>query len=264
MKNTQKQQYAVFIDIDGTLMGKNDDALFENLATIQKVRSLGHKVFISTGRAMSYIPKKLDHEKNFDGVITGAGAFVSFGKNVISKTLMPKDLVERFSRYVMENGVPGFLEGHEMMYHYGISYDANSEWFKGSQWTEITGENIKEILDGGIPIEKFSVIGTVPEELDEIMGETCTVLRFSKYGEVIQKSCGKAKALLDTANYLGILSKNTVAIGDSMNDFDMIEVSGIGVAMGNAAREVKEIADFITDDADNAGVATALKRIFCL
>ena len=49
-----------------------------------------------------------------------------------------------------------------------------------------------------------------------------------------------------------------------MNDFDMIEVSGIGVAMGNAAREVKEIADFITDDADNAGVATALKRIFCL
>ena len=264
MKNTENQKYAVFIDIDGTLMGKNDDALFENLAVIQKVRSLGHKVFISTGRAASYIPQKLDHEKNFDGLITGAGAVVKIGDKVITQDLMPRNLVEKFSHYVMENSLPGFLEGHKMMYHYGIDYDPENEWFKGSQWTEITNQNINEILYNDVPIEKFSVIGNVPDELDEIMGEGCVVLRFSKYGEIIQKSCGKAKALLDTAKHLGILPQNTIAIGDSMNDYDMIKVSCIGVAMQNGSDKVKEIADFITDDVDSAGVATALKQIFCL
>ncbi len=264
MKNTSRQQYAVFIDIDGTLMGRSDDALFENLATIQKVRSLGHKVFISTGRATSYIPTKLNHKRNFDGVITGAGAVLTLGDNILYKNLMPRDLIEKFSKYVMENNVPGFLEGHEMMYHYGIKYDPENEWFKGSSWIEITNENITEILENDVPIEKFSVIGDVPEELDEIMGEGCTVLRFSKYGEVIQKSCGKAKALLDIAKHLGILPENTVAIGDSMNDYDMIEAAGIGIVMANGSDEVKKIADFITDDVDSAGVATALKRIFCL
>jgi len=49
-----------------------------------------------------------------------------------------------------------------------------------------------------------------------------------------------------------------MAIGDSENDLTMIEYSGLGVAMGNAAEIVKEKADYITDTNGNDGVAKAI------
>ena len=72
-----KKQYGIFIDIDGTLLGKNANALSENIDTIQKIRTLGHKVFLSTGRSSAYLPVELETDKNFDGVISGAGALLN-------------------------------------------------------------------------------------------------------------------------------------------------------------------------------------------
>lgn len=254
--DTISAKYAVFTDIDGTLMGKNEEALQKNIATIKKVRSLGHKVFISTGRSTAYLPKKLNHKKNFDGTITGAGAVVKIGESEISRNLMPRDLIEKFSNYILKNSLQGFLEGEENMYHFGFSKKVEESWPK------ITHENLSKMLDVGLPIEKFTVLGDIPEELDSIMGENCTVLRFAKYGEIIQKSCGKGKALIDTIAVLGIPVENSIAIGDSLNDYDMLKMAGISIAMGNASEELKEIADIITDDVDNAGLSKALEQIF--
>lgn len=249
-------EYAIFIDIDGTLMGKNDDALLKNIETIQKVRSFGHKVFISTGRSTAYLPKELCHETNFDGTITGGGAIIKLGTKELDRNLMSRDLIEKFSRFVLKNNLQGFLEGEKDMYHFGFSDRAEKDW------PEITEENLGEVLASEIPIEKFTVLGDIPIELDEIMGDTCTVLRFAYYGEIIQKSCGKGKALLDTIDALGIPVQRSVAIGDSLNDFDMLKTAGISVAMGNATDEIKGIADIVTDKVDDAGVSAALKKIF--
>ena len=54
--------------------------------------------------------------------------------------------------------------------------------------------------------------------------------------------------------------EETIAFGDGGNDITMIEHAAIGVAMGNANKEVKEIADYITDDVDNNGIYNALKH----
>ncbi len=51
-----------------------------------------------------------------------------------------------------------------------------------------------------------------------------------------------------------------MAIGDSLNDLEMIRYAGIGVAMGNARPEVKEEADYITASNDADGVAEAIER----
>ena len=62
--------------------------------------------------------------------------------------------------------------------------------------------------------------------------------------------------------YMGLPKEQSIAMGDSLNDYDMIECAGIGVAMGNAVSEIKELANMITSDVDNAGVALALEEIF--
>ena len=251
-------KYAVFIDIDGTLMGKCDEALGKNLATIQKVRSLGHKVFISTGRSTAYLPEKIGIEKNFDGVISGAGAVARFNNKEFLKQLMPYSMTEKFSRFVLQHNLMGILEGQNNMYHFEIPEGAEAHWIK------LDEENFSKIITPDIPIEKFTISGKAPKELDEIMGDECTVLRFPTYVEIIQKTLGKGNALRETLKMLDIPIERSVAIGDSMNDFDMLKAAGISVAMGNAPDKIKEIADIVTKDVDSAGVSDALTRIFNL
>ena len=51
-----------------------------------------------------------------------------------------------------------------------------------------------------------------------------------------------------------------MAFGDGMNDLTMLEYAGIGVAMGNAKEELKEIAQYTTLSNDQDGIAYALER----
>lgn len=58
----------------------------------------------------------------------------------------------------------------------------------------------------------------------------------------------------------GAEAADTLAWGDSMNDIEIIEAAGIGVAMGNAEKRVKEIADVICESVEEDGVAKEMKR----
>ncbi len=253
---------AVFIDIDGTLIGKSYDTYKENIRVINKARALGHKFFICTGRGTAYLTKELEIDKNFDGVISGAGAISRFEGKDIFKHLMPFNLSKIFCDFVLENNLAGILEGEENMYYFEPLekvYNIREENF-----VKLDKDNLYKILTPKTPIEKFTIIGEIPKELDELLGEDCRVLRHENYGEILQKKCDKGSALLETIKVLGVPCERSIAIGDSMNDYDMMMASGISVAMGNAIKEIKEIADIITDDVDKSGVATALAKIFPL
>ena len=60
--------------------------------------------------------------------------------------------------------------------------------------------------------------------------------------------------------YFGIAPEEIIAFGDGGNDIEMLRYAGIGVAMGNAADEVKQIADYVTTGVDNNGIAQALQH----
>ena len=253
-----KKQSAVFIDIDGTLMGHSKAALAENLGVIQKLRSLGHKFFICTGRANSYIPQLIDAEKSFDGMITGAGAYVSIGKRVISKQLMPFEAVEKVCRFFADNKVRGVLEGEKNMYFF------ETTCFNEDDWIKLDSENVPKLISKDTPILKFTVDGKFPDGFAELLGDGYTFLQHPDYGEVIRKEYSKSEGVRTALGVLGIPAEQSIAIGDSLNDLDMIEYAGIGVAMGNATDEIKRAADFVTDSTDNAGVAKALRKIYGL
>ena len=57
----------------------------------------------------------------------------------------------------------------------------------------------------------------------------------------------------------GVSNDNVIAFGDGLNDVDMIRLSGIGVAMGNALNSVKKVSDYITISHNNDGVVYFLK-----
>ena len=70
----------------------------------------------------------------------------------------------------------------------------------------------------------------------------------------------KGPGLMALANALGLDRREVMAVGDSGNDRTMIELAGLGVAMGNATDEVKQAADAVTADNEHDGVAQAIER----
>ena len=72
----------------------------------------------------------------------------------------------------------------------------------------------------------------------------------------------KGSGLVELCEFLKLDLAETVAIGDADNDREILQTAGVGVAMGNAADEIKKLADFVTLDNDNDGVAAAIDKIF--
>lgn len=65
---------------------------------------------------------------------------------------------------------------------------------------------------------------------------------------------------MSLAKKLDIQKEEIMAIGDAENDISMIQMAGLGVAMGNAMESVKIIADVQTTSNNDNGVAVALKK----
>ena len=79
--------------------------------------------------------------------------------------------------------------------------------------------------------------------------------------ELVNGLWGKAGGLQKLAEHLGLSAENIMAIGDSNNDLDMLRWAGTSVVMGNAPDRVKELADYVTAENDQDGVAKALEEI---
>lgn len=83
------------------------------------------------------------------------------------------------------------------------------------------------------------------------------------YLEIMPKEASKTSAIEILREKFNIKQREILAAGDNYNDMDMIEYAGLGVAMGNAPKEVKICANFVTLTNDEDGVAEAIKK-FCL
>ncbi|GAA3729386.1 Cof-type HAD-IIB family hydrolase [Salinicoccus jeotgali] len=78
--------------------------------------------------------------------------------------------------------------------------------------------------------------------------------------ELTHENAQKGIALTDIANIMNIDMKDVMAVGDNLNDISMLKRVGMAVAMGNAASEVKAIADKVTESNTEDGVAIAIEE----
>jgi len=87
---------------------------------------------------------------------------------------------------------------------------------------------------------------------------------FSKanYLEIVPIGINKAEALMHLSATLGLELSQVAAIGDGLNDLEMLREVGLGIAMGNAPEAVKSVAGWVTSTNNEAGVAQAVRRLF--
>jgi hydroxymethylpyrimidine pyrophosphatase-like HAD family hydrolase len=76
----------------------------------------------------------------------------------------------------------------------------------------------------------------------------------------LQEDVTKSLAILKVLEYFGIDKSEAIAFGDGENDIDMLELVGLGIAMGNGHEKLKLVADFVTRKSGEDGIEFALKE----
>ncbi|MBM7602633.1 HAD superfamily hydrolase (TIGR01484 family) [Metabacillus crassostreae] len=77
---------------------------------------------------------------------------------------------------------------------------------------------------------------------------------------VLKEDVSKSLAIVKTLEFFGIDKSEAIAFGDGENDVDMLELVGLGIAMGNGNEKLKNVADFVTKPSNKDGIDYALKK----
>ena len=253
---------ALFFDIDGTLVSFNTHKVAQStIDGLNIAKERGIKIFISTGRPLSFINNLEDIEHLVDGYITTNGSYNFMGKSVISMHSIPKEEVLTLVDYLNKHEYPAILVGTDntaVINHKPIVDRIVIDTLNITNIDfSITAETVlqQDILQ----ITPF----ITQEQQDIIMPQIphCASERWHpEFIDTINKQASKGKALSDIVAYNDLLISETMAFGDGGNDISMLLKAGIGVAMGNANDNVKAMANYVTSSADDDGIYKALKH----
>ena len=253
---------ALFFDIDGTLVSFNTHKVAQStIEGLNIAKERGIKIFISTGRPLSFINNLEDIEHLIDGYITTNGSYNFMGKSVISMHSIPKEEVLTLVDYLNKHEYPAILVGTDntaVINHKPIVDRIVIDTLNITNIDfSITAETVlqQDILQ----ITPF----ITQEQQDIIMPQIphCTSERWHpEFIDTVNKQASKGKALSDIVAYNDLLISETMAFGDGGNDISMLLKAGVGVAMGNANDNVKAMANYVTSSADDDGIYKALKH----
>lgn len=249
----------VFFDIDGTLAINSRPASPAVCRAIGKLRANGHYAVINTGRARSYVyPEILD--AGFDGVVCAAGACVEFGGKVVCDERIPEPLLNETVRRIVGQGIGIVLEGTNGIFALNESAAVPPDIPRLEDFAAF------ERISSEIGVNKYTYYLQNSAQMAPIMPflekyYDLIIHNPERYGEIVPKGVSKATGMYRLMDFLGIDKSGSYAIGDSLNDLDMIRAAGCGIAMGNAAPQVLAAADVVTDSFENDGVAVALRQV---
>ena len=258
----------VAADMDGTLLDGRGEI---TPATVEEIRKLvdNDVVFtISTGRPMQGVTKYKELLGLIGPVITYNGAMIVNAED--NTVLFEQGLLREDARKIWELGLKYnttmcIWAGNQL---YGNRLDERIHEYKKLSGVEpLLAEDIEMLLDIGITkILWYDKKERIEEMLMLLSPELFTEVSYctSKptFLEFFSSKVSKAVAMEKIGEYLGISREEMIAIGDGLNDLSMIQYAGLGVAMGNAAKEVKDNAQFVTDTNEEEGVRKALVKFF--
>jgi Cof subfamily protein (haloacid dehalogenase superfamily) len=263
--------YLIALDLDGTLLKDDKTISGKSIAILQRLKSEGHQICISTGRpyrssAIYYEQLKLDSPiVNFNGAFVHHPKDKSWGRFHTSLDLhVVKDIIEISETYDVHNILAEIIDDVYFHYHDEQLIDVFSmgdpRVTVGDLRTTL-GEDVTSILIHA----KEEDVPMIRSYLSDVHAEVVEHRRWAAPWhviEIIKKGINKAVGLEKISRYYGIPSDRIIAFGDEDNDIEMLQYAGYGVAMGNAIPFIKETADHVTKTNEENGIALFLEEFF--
>lgn len=286
----------IAIDLDGTLLNSKGEVSEKNREAIKLAIANGIEVVLCSGRVRGSIDSIASDIGAYNYFISGNGAEVYDAKNkeVLYQKFINKERTLEIAKFCEENSIFYSVHAensiiasslkHNILVHNSennkkpiekrtnINITENIyEYLKNSEYesfSKITICDATQAIFRGI-VEKLRKIKEV-EVLDvahmsnktiEIGEETHNLQYY--YTETTAKNVNKWNAIEKLIEKLNIAKDEVVTIGDNVNDKEMLQNAGLGIAMGNSAPYIKEISDIVVEDNNNDGVAKAIIH-YCL
>ncbi|MGH4139691.1 Cof-type HAD-IIB family hydrolase [Clostridium sp.] len=285
------------IDMDGTLLNDNKKISEENIIAIKKATQLGVKVVIASGRTIQGIEKYLEKldlvsDDNYCVVCSGALVMNNTNEKVIQSSPLSYDEFKYVFNLVKKLHITLNMYSDDRILINSANYYSEFDAIANNIPLEIRDFNS---LDKDTLITKIMLINEDLSILEEVQAlfpsiildenkleakegfnrelfkdmsklpqkflENFTVSKVTPFNvEVMKKNISKRTGLEKIARELKIKPNEIICIGDSGNDKEMIQYAGLGVAMGNAFPEIKEIADYVTYSNEDNGVAHVIEK----
>ncbi|MHC6204302.1 HAD family hydrolase [Breznakiellaceae bacterium SP9] len=247
---------ALFLDIDGTLIGRKDGPFPEDLAAIAEARRQGHRVFLNTGRSFANIPEYLCNVEHIDGIIAACGSHVLLNGETVYHKTVAAPVLERVCTFYLKLDKWCVWEGETGVY--SLNFDEVPIF---PQLIPIkTAADIADLC-AGKAVSKLTVEGAVSVQESELLQDDFTINTFKNhYFEGIIKGESKSKGMGIVLEAIGFEREQSIAVGDSLNDMDAIRFARIGVAMGNACAELKAAAVYTTARCGEGGVRQVIEH----
>lgn len=281
------------IDLDGTLLNSRGEISEENRMAILDAKKQGIEVVLASGRIVDSVKKMSDEISANKYLIAGNGTVImDIEKNsIIHENYIPKEKALEIIEICEENSMFYNVYTQKGIITPSLNYNVQVYYYENSQKEEEMRTNINIVPDiykyvkeiNTSPIFKINIcddnkiiFDRITNRLKQIDGvsiietehKSKRVIRSGTenidlqyyYTEITNEKANKWEAIRKIASILEIKDEEIVAIGDNINDEEMLKRAGLGIAMGESSETLKSKADKVTFDNDNNGVAHAIRN----
>ncbi|CAM3954560.1 Cof-type HAD-IIB family hydrolase [Geobacillus stearothermophilus] len=265
------------LNIDGTILKNNGRLPRETKEAVDYVKKKGVYVTLITSRNL-LSARKVAKALRLDGML------IAFQGAMIARTLddrlfdavIPEErtfnivqILENFNcniRLMHERYSLGNRKKVKKNLVVQTVLSSSDPFFYPTQFVDSLGD---VLLDEPIAVPKIDVYFATDEQRDaaaalltKSIPSIDMIMQPNGKMEIVPQGVSKLAGLRRLAQHIGVSLKETVVIGDGLDDLPAIEAAGLGVAMGNAPLEVKRAADWVTRSNEQLGVAYMVKEHF--
>lgn len=242
----------IFFDIDGTLVNPQTGLISQKaFLALRQLQERGIRICISTGRAPSEVPDF--GSLRFDAYCTYNGSLCYTDSEVLySNPIAPADVAQ-----VLKNaagiGRAASVAVRDRLAANGWDPDL-ADYYRLAD-LELT---VDPDFDAACQEAVYQIlIGCRKEEHPALVKDAHGVkiaISWDRAVDVIPASSGKGVAIEKVLAHFGLDASQAMAFGDSFNDLEMLQTVGVGVAMGNAAAQLKAVADDVCGPVSEDGI----------
>ena len=246
----------IFFDIDSTCYyHKNKEIPQSTQLAFKLLKKQGFKIAICTSRAYEEMVMLPDSFFSImDGIITCAGGNIYVNnKKIKSNIIDNKQCIDAIN----------YMDNHDMTYRW-LSDDGQCHLNRSEKKIDDLFFRLYQMVPSVKKYNNESLThllfytydGESKNKVTSILSNACHT-DLGSANEVQANNVDKSYGIKYLANYYGYSIDECAAFGDSNNDYSMIRDAKIGIAMGNACDNLKQVADYVTDNIENDGLYNA-------